>query len=305
MQANSTDIETADGAERIVGGGIAPFGAHQFYSVFLYSLESFCGGSLIHKDIVLTAAHCLVPAAGGVIGKDAYVGGSRPDRDDAQAIPISGLRVHPGYRESTASIDNDFMLLKLASPSSAPTIPFNTNPSLPRDNSAVKVIGFGHTQFNGKSSVELREVDVAVVNMGTCDRNYGGALNAQAHLCAASAGKDACQNDSGGPLLQNGMVVGVVSFGQGCATPNYPGVYSRTSGAVDFITRGICELSSSPPASCSGLAPAPAPTGGSPTNEELVPQFCPQGLKIESFGDLIKIVCCFGGRRFFGDLCEA
>ena len=54
-------------------------------------------------------------------------------------------------------------------------------------------------------------------------------------ICAGSAGKDSCQGDSGGPLTQAGLLVGVVSWGEGCADEGYPGVYTEVSYFLDWI----------------------------------------------------------------------
>ena len=81
-----------------------------------------------------------------------------------------------------------------------------------------------------------------VVDIGVCRSNYAVAVArpvvGDVMLCAGEAGKDSCQGDSGDPLFcQDGTVVGFVSWGEGCALPDFPSVYSRVRSAVDFIER--------------------------------------------------------------------
>ncbi|KAI2491480.1 peptidase [Fragilaria crotonensis] len=81
-------------------------------------------------------------------------------------------------------------------------------------------------------------------------------------MCAgvSRGGKDSCQDDSGGPLGivdgENFTLVGIVSWGDGCARPDAPGVYSRVSGQIDWIKSQICDLSDNPPEYCAGVIPA-------------------------------------------------
>lgn len=77
-----------------------------------------------------------------------------------------------------------------------------------------------------------------VVNQEACGKAYedfGGITDRM--ICAGhtEGGKDACQGDSGGPLVAEGKLIGIVSWGYGCARPNYPGVYSRVAVARDWI----------------------------------------------------------------------
>ena len=99
------------------------------------------------------------------------------------------------------------------------------------------IIGWGDTIDGVDSSPNnLLHVDVKYVTNPTCQSAYD-AINRNidsAMMCAAEPGKDSCRGDSGGPLLdkENNVLVGVVSFGVGCANPNYPGVYGRIAEEV-------------------------------------------------------------------------
>jgi len=108
----------------------------------------------------------------------------------------------------------------------------------------VTVMGWGNTRdsfFNGRPSDILLEVEVDIVSNAECNSDYGGGVTSNM-ICAAREGKDACQGDSGGPLVVRGadytqdVVVGIVSWGIGCANPRYPGVYSRISQGYDWIS---------------------------------------------------------------------
>jgi len=88
----------------------------------------------------------------------------------------------------------------------------------------------------------LQEVNVTIITNDVCksapSRFYKKSIS-EAMLCASAPGKDSCQGDSGGPLtvVENGRetLVGVVSWGQGCALPKFPGVYARVTAAMDWI----------------------------------------------------------------------
>ena len=87
----------------------------------------------------------------------------------------------------------------------------------------------------------LQYVQVPAISNAACNKAYGGLIK-QSMICAGypgEGGKDACSGDSGGPLVCNkdgkAIIAGVVSFGRDCASPNYPGVYSRTTHVLDWI----------------------------------------------------------------------
>ena len=105
------------------------------------------------------------------------------------------------------------------------------------------VTGWGTTSSGGSASQYLQEVSVTTMsNSACCSGNYYYYCSeiTNVMMCAADSGKDSCQGDSGGPLVYyqgnaNYVQTGIVSFGKGCALPNYPGVYSRVSSVMPWI----------------------------------------------------------------------
>lgn len=81
-------------------------------------------------------------------------------------------------------------------------------------------------------------VEVPIVNKTVCSMNYGSETLLDGMLCAGymSGESDACTGDSGGPLVCGGKLVGIVSFGLGCAMPGYPGVYTNVAYYYDWIS---------------------------------------------------------------------
>jgi hypothetical protein len=138
--------------------------------------------------------------------------------------------------------------------STLPPVAINGLRSSPADNEVLTVIGFGTTSEGAMfGSFVLREVNVSAVPDAVCNQQYGGDVEDEIMFCGGvtGGGKDSCQGDSGGPIMNsNGVQVGVVSWGQGCGDEDYSGVYSRISGAKDWVNEQICELSSNPPDFC-------------------------------------------------------
>lgn len=242
---------------RIVGGAPAAQGGFPSYAI---PPGAPCGATLIYEDILLSAAHC----EGSFKLSTIYIGGNQMDGSDAvDSIRASEERVHPNFNSNTFS--HDFMLVKLSSPSTSQPMQLNTVSAEPADGESVKVIGYGLTSDGGSQSNDLLQVTVQVDDFATCNSDYGGDIDSDTMICASANGKDSCNGDSGGPLLNaQGVQVGVVSFGVGCAQGGYPGVYSRVSSALDFISQGICEMSSNPPASCNGSGGGGIPDTSTP-----------------------------------------
>ena len=197
----------------------------------------FCGGTLISSQHVLTAAHC---TAGNTASNLAVlVGEHRIDDNSFTRIPVSAITDHPNYNSNT--LDNDYSILTLSSPVSTSDmvrpacLPAGTSDYAGR---TATVSGWGTTSSGGNQPTVLNDVQVTVQTNAQCNSAYGGSITGNM-ICAADAGKDSCQGDSGGPMVveENGKyaVVGVVSWGYGCALPQYPGVYARVTSKLDWI----------------------------------------------------------------------
>jgi hypothetical protein len=240
---------------RIIGGSEAPAGQYPFFVQWIG-----CGASLIHDDIILTAAHC------DPITDDYVVIGSHLSFNDTAegtySRSITSRSRHPSYDDST--LENDFLIMKLDSAVPITPVALNSDSSNPRPQELLTVIGFGLEEENGwAGSDSLMEVNVKAYSHGQCNARYNGEIIEDAMFCAGvpEGGKDSCQGDSGGPIIDGfGAQVGVVSWGYGCGQAEYPGVYARVSGAIDWINQQICDLSDNKPASCGLPSPTDPPT---------------------------------------------
>ena len=234
----------------IVGGNTAADGEFPFL-VRLYVTISgatyLCGGSLLSDTWVITAAHCLEGASASGISIRA---GSNQKSSGGEVISATHLFVHPDYDNST--LDNDIALIELSAAVSAPNtgtisrLTTNEASAMP-EGSTVWVAGWGTTSFQGSGTENLLKVSVDVSYRDTCATNsdYFDYELTNNMLCAGvpGGGQDACQGDSGGPLFRfsgnKTWLAGIVSWGQGCALADYPGVYTRVANYDNWITQTI------------------------------------------------------------------
>ncbi|XP_017150016.1 trypsin delta [Drosophila miranda] len=210
---------------RIVGGQDTDVINYPHQISMRYRGNHRCGGSLYSTNIIISAAHCV-----STLDSPAdltIVAGSTMISIKTQELPVRNIIIHPNYRtinnDYDAAIlvtDGDFIFNELAHP-----IPLAQE--RPEHGSAVIVTGWGTTTENGYLSNVLQEVEVNVVENSQCKSAYSIMLTSRM-LCAGvtGGGKDACQGDSGGPLIYNNQLLGIVSWGTGCARENYPGVYA-------------------------------------------------------------------------------
>mmetsp|Transcript_5285 Transcript_5285/g.9706 ORF Transcript_5285/g.9706 Transcript_5285/m.9706 type:complete len:441 (-) Transcript_5285:67-1389(-) len=283
---NEESEASEDGTDgRIIGGSVAKPNQHKFAASLQDNQGHFCGGSLIAKNVVLTAAHCQGGRYNAVLGRHDL------DTNKGQKIAMKKEVPHPRYNDKTT--DFDLMLLFLQSAAKlngeVGLVKLNDDSSAPSVNDKMTVMGWGDTDIRdnvSKLSDELMEVQVNVISNRDCDdskgniggysENYNGQIT-QNMLCAKANRKDSCQGDSGGPLVKGNTQYGVVSWGIGCASQHFPGVYARISQVYDWIESEVCKGSDhaseagfdcsnasapAPPTPSGNSNPAPSPPSG-------------------------------------------
>lgn len=201
--------------------------------------SQFCGGTLIAPDTVITAAHCIdnaiVRSDPGLVN---IVAGASAYETGGERRTVRTIIVHPQWNRT--SYDYDVAILKLASPVTKGR-PIKLSSQSPAPGSRAWVSGWGATVEGGYGSPDLMAVSVPVVSKAICNQkeSYGGTMTDRM-LCAGEreGGKDSCQGDSGGPLVSGTYMqerlVGIVSWGEGCARRLKYGIYTDTAAISDW-----------------------------------------------------------------------
>nr|AAD30107.1 trypsinogen-like serine protease [Notothenia coriiceps] len=212
---------------RIVGGYECSPHSRPYMASLNYGYH-FCGGVLINNQWVLSVAHCWYnPYYMQVILGDHNL---RVFEGTEQLMKTDTIIWHPSYDYQT--LDFDIMLIKLYHPvevtEAVAPIPLPTR--CPYGGLSCSVSGWGNTNLGGEVYMPtlLQCLNVPIVDLQVCENAYPGMISPRM-VCAGymEGGKDACNGDSGSPLVCDGEVQGLVSWGQGCAEPNYPGVYVK------------------------------------------------------------------------------
>ncbi|XP_034476947.1 trypsin beta-like [Drosophila innubila] len=211
---------------RIVGGTATTISSFPWQISLQRNGGHSCGGSVFRSNIIVTAAHCLQSVSASSLQVRA---GSSYWNSGGVVFKVASFRNHEGYNAKT--MVNDIAVIRLSGnlgmSSTIRTIGLASN--APANGAAASVSGWG-TQSSGSSSIptQLQFVNVKIVGQAQCassSYSYGSQIRSTM-ICASAPGKDSCQGDSGGPLVSGGVLVGVVSWGYGCAASNYPGVYA-------------------------------------------------------------------------------
>ncbi|QNE20434.1 serine protease [Kribbella qitaiheensis] len=217
----------------IIGGTLtstseAPWAIALTNTTSATATNRWCGGALVRADKIITAAHCMTKPIGTYTAVQGRA--DLTDRRIGRTSRITGSWIHPGY--SRTNNRNDFAILTLAKPmTGVPVIRLETNPKADRKGVVPTVYGWGDTAETGPDDT-LQKLAAPDLGDAVCLANkeyVGYGYAASANVCAGylDGTGDSCQGDSGGPLVLNGRLLATVSWGEGCAEPNYPGVYAE------------------------------------------------------------------------------
>lgn len=222
--------------KRIIGGVDVGIGKHGYQiSILKKSLfdpqdpySHSCGGSIYSETIVLTAAHCIIAVVPSQL--KVVAGANIKNGSDGVLVPVKEIIMHENFSPYTYNNDVAILILSVPLPLNKFTIrPIELIDDAPAAGSLATITGWGDLVEGGASPSTLQEVKLPVVSQDECNEDYKGGIT-EYMLCAgfrSHGGKDSCQGDSGGPLTIRNKLAGIVSWGNGCAKPNFPGVYAN------------------------------------------------------------------------------
>lgn len=207
--------------------------------------QQFCGGTLIDRNSVLTAAHCLEGGTTPVTLR-VTVGRTELNSSQGQTRRVEAIFRHPMYTISNVGYRYDAAVLKLdrAVTNIRPVkIPKTTINAPEEPGNRATIAGWGNTEKQGprlgqpdRLPNRMQEAQVPLVSDERAKRAYGSDYDKSLMVAAGEEGKDTCQGDSGGPIFvpaggdkEGYRQIGITSFGRGCGIEGFPGVYAETN----------------------------------------------------------------------------
>jgi MYXO-CTERM domain-containing protein len=259
------DLETGSESAAIVGGAAADISTAPYQVSTQGGQGHVCGGTIVTDRWIISAAHCGQPSR--------VVAGTTQLSQAAQGQTVNVKRtiIYPQYNNDPSQ-GADLALIELETPlnlngTTVKAIRPQVRPDSQLEQPGViaKVTGWGALAAGGGSPDTLQAVEVPLISLADASADYQENLSSDqiAAGLRGVGGKDACQGDSGGPLVvtdpatNETVLVGVVSWGQGCAEADYPGMYARVSSFRSFIDENL----GGPPTAVAGNDISASPGG--------------------------------------------
>jgi trypsin len=199
----------------------------------------FCGGTIVAPTKVLTAAHCTEDSSPSDIR--VVAGRTTLSAGGGTTANVTDIWIHPDWNSSALTNDASVLTLDTSLTETPLELASSSDTDLYTAGATSTVLGWGVTE-SGSTSDTLRKVDIPVTADDDCTASYPNDFDAASMVCAGlqEGGKDSCQGDSGGPLVGTAAdgtrkLIGIVSWGQGCAEPDFYGVYGRVSAFHDVL----------------------------------------------------------------------
>ena len=222
---------------RVMGGDFVESGKYPYHAALLLGRSYHCGGSIISKTFILTAAHCTY----GILPCQMHVRVGAIDlrTHDGVSVNAKDFIQHPQYIKNLH--DYDYSLIRLSQPlklgsANINKIELSTAPlNLPEGTVAV-VTGFGYISGEKILSPRLKYAHVFVLTRDQCNsQNIHGVTDRMVCTGHPANGINSCQGDSGGPLVVDNKLYGVVSWGFGCVHKDKPAMYAYVGAVLDWI----------------------------------------------------------------------
>ncbi|CAH0546523.1 unnamed protein product [Brassicogethes aeneus] len=231
---------------KIIGGDEAKPHSFPFMVGLIINSNSFCGGTLISENYVLTGAHC------AVVIKTVHVllGAHNISAEEPTQVTIKGekVTVHPKFDIET--FQNDIALIKLSQPvnptESIQIVNLPTRSTKDNNYYAASVcsLGWGLTEDKSRSSIDdisqvLRFVNVTILDIYSCGEYFNTEskefINESNFCVSGHKNKGTCSGDSGGPLMHEDVQIGIVSIGSTFCEMCYPSVFTNIAKFLDWI----------------------------------------------------------------------